>query len=228
MIDSRRRALLALLLIAPAPTLGVVLAIFVAPGPVGRAAWIAAKVVLYGLPAFWWLAVERRRISLSPLRRGGLATGAGLGLAISALILGIWFLFGERWVEGDHLREVAETNGFEKLPGYLLIGAWVVFVNSLLEEYAFRWFVFTRCRTLVPAVAAVFLSATIFTVHHVFLLAGYGVAAPLAIFASAGVFLGGLTWSWCYHRFESIWPGYLSHAIVDVAILWIGWQLISG
>jgi len=225
---SRRRALLALLLISPIPSIAVLLAVFVAPGPGGRVAWIAGKSLLYGLPAFWLLFVERRRPSLSPARRGGIRAGWYLGLAISLLIVGVYFLLGNDWIERDRIREVASTNGFDSLPGFLALGAWIVLVNSLLEEYVFRWFIFTRCRMLVPSLAAVALSALIFTVHHTLLLYGYGIEAPIIALASAGVFLGGLIWSWCYHRYESIWPGYVSHAIVDVAILAIGWQLISG
>lgn len=228
MPDTRRRALTALLLLSPVPTLAVILAVFVAPGPVGRIFWLAGKAILYGLPAFWFLVVERQRPSFSPMKRGGLGAGFLLGVAISALILAVYFLLGNDWIEKDRIREVADTNGFRSLLGFLGISAWVVFVNSLLEEYTFRWFIFTRCRTLLPSPIAVGLSAVIFTVHHTVLLVGYGIAAPFVLLASAGVFIGGIVWSWCYDRYESIWPGYLSHAVVDVAILWIGWQLISG
>jgi membrane protease YdiL (CAAX protease family) len=228
MAESRRRALLALLLIAPVPSIAVLMAVFVAPGPVGRAFWATGKVVLYGLPLVWLLFVERRRPSLSPMRKGGLRTGFLLGLLISMVIVGVWLALGSGWIDRARIREVAETNGFASLPVFLGFGAWIVFGNSLLEEYAFRWFIFTRCRALMPALVAVAASAGIFTVHHVLLLVGYGIAAPIVMLASAGVFLGGLLWSWCYHRYESIWPGYLSHAIVDVAVLAIGWRLISG
>jgi len=228
MDDPRRRAVTALLLIAPVPSIAVLMAVFVAPGPVGRAFWIAGKVVLYGLPVAWLLLVERRRPSLSPARKGGLGTGALLGLAISVLIVAVWLLLGTEWIDRARIRDVAATNGFDTLPVYLAFSAWIVLGNSLLEEYSFRWFIFTRCRALVPSPVAVVLSAAIFTAHHILLLVGYGIAAPVVALGSAGVFLGGLTWSWCYHRYESIWPGYLSHAVVDVAILAIGWRLIAG
>jgi membrane protease YdiL (CAAX protease family) len=222
----RRNALLALLLTAPVPTLAVLVAVFVLPGAVGRGLWIAGKVVFYGLPVFWLLAVDRERLSLSPMRRGGLAFGWLTGMLIAILIVGVYRLLPDGWIEPDGLRDVAETNGFATPLAFLGISAWVVFVNALMEEYAYRWFIFTRCRALMPALPAVLLSAAIFVSHHVLLLAGYGISAPIVALASFGIFVGGVAWSWCYHRYGSIWPGYLSHAIVDVAVLAIGWTLL--
>ena len=52
---------------------------------------------------------------------------------------------------------------------------------------------------------------------------------PAAVAAgSAGVFAGGVAWSWLYVRYGSIWPGYLSHAIVDVAVFGAGAALLFG
>ena len=45
--------------------------------------------------------------------------------------------------------------------------------------------------------------------------------------ASALLLIGGLSWSWCYQKYRSIWPGYLSHLLVDASIFWIGWQILS-
>ena len=43
-----------------------------------------------------------------------------------------------------------------------------------------------------------------------------------------GIFIGGTVWSGLYLRYRSIWPGYASHAIVDVAVFGIGWWVIFG
>ena len=70
-------------------------------------------------------------------------------------------------------------------------------------------------------------SALAFTIHHVFALkAQFGWSVTLI--ASLGIFIGGGVWSWMYARYRSIWPGYVSHAIVDVAVFAIGWMLIFG
>ena len=63
-------------------------------------------------------------------------------------------------------------------------------------------------------------SALAFTLHHVVALSAH-FDGPLVPLASLGVFLGGLTWSFLYLRYRSVWPCYVSHAIVDLPIFWI-------
>ena len=78
---------------------------------------------------------------------------------------------------------------------------------------------------MVGAIAAVVLSALLFTVHHVIALrAQFG--WNVTLLASAGICVGGAAWSWCYLKYRSIWPGYVSHLVVDATVFVIGWKLI--
>ena len=70
-------------------------------------------------------------------------------------------------------------------------------------------------------IAGIVASALFFTVHHVIAMAVFMDWLPVLL-CSSGVFIGGLVWSWLYARFESIWPCYLSHAIVDMAVFGVG------
>ena len=70
-------------------------------------------------------------------------------------------------------------------------------------------------------------SACGFTLHHIFALWAQFDWRVTAL-ASLGVFVGGLLWSWLYLRYRSVWPCWVSHAIVDVPIFVIGWWLIFG
>ncbi len=108
---------------------------------------------------------------------------------------------------------------------YLAGAAYWILGNSLIEEYAYRWFIFVQCERLMPSRLAVLASALIFTAHHIIALQVY-LSPALTTLASAGVMIGGLVWSWCYLRYRSIWPGWLSHIIADLAIFAIGWHLV--
>jgi membrane protease YdiL (CAAX protease family) len=115
--------------------------------------------------------------------------------------------------------------GFGTLGKYALLGAYIIFCNSLLEEYVWRWFVFRRCEDLLAGWLAVLASGLFFTLHHAVLLA-VEFDWKVATLSSAGVFAGGAIWSFHYLRYRSVWPGYLSHAIVDVTILAIGYHIL--
>lgn len=228
---TRRRALLSLLLLVPVPTLSVLTAMRWWPGPGGQAVYGAGKLWLLGLPVAWLLLVERDSVSLSPARRGGMATGAILGVAISVVIVAAWWLTSENDMFRDlripppMIRRAARMSGIDEPVRYLGLALFLTLINSILEEYVWRWFVFRQAEALLPAAGAVVVSSLCFTLHHVVSLRLQMPWGP-TILASSGVFVGGVIWSWCYLRYRSIWPGWLSHAIVDAAIFAIGWQLI--
>lgn len=222
---NRRRALLALLLLAPVPSLGVIMAMVVAPGPIGKTFFTIAKLWLLVFPAAWYLLVEKGGPSWSPPRQGGLAVGAASGVVLAGLIvLGAW-LFGVQDMNLTPLRAEVREMGLNTLIPYLAGAAGWTFVNSLMEEYVYRWFIFRQCESLVKGSAAVLASAAIFTAHHLIAVSQY--LDPLfTILASAGVFAGGLVWSWLYLRYRSIWPCWVSHVLADIAVFGIGWWLL--
>jgi membrane protease YdiL (CAAX protease family) len=223
----RRRALIALLLLAPIPSFGVIMAMVVTPGPVGKTIFTVAKVWLLVFPAAWYLLVEKGRPSWSPPRRGGLIVGAASGVAVAGIIVvGAWLL-GVQNMDLAPLRTEVQEMGLNTALPYLAGAAGWTFVNSLMEEYVYRWFVFRQCEALMNGWAAVIASAAIFTAHHVIAVSQY--LDPLLTFlASAGVFAGALIWSWLYMRYRSIWPGWLSHVLADIAVFGIGWYLLFG
>jgi len=223
------RALLGLLLIAPAPSLAVLAAFALEPGTTLAAICYAiGKIWLIGLPIAWLLWVERGRLSLSPLRRGGLGTGVTLGLAIGAVIWMAYWLIGRHLIDPESMRALAATNGLDVPWRYLLACGALALVNSLLEEYVFRWFIVGQCLRLMRAVPAIIVAATIFTLHHIISVQAYVDHWGLTALICAGVFMGGAAWSWCYARFGSIWPGWISHVIADLAVFSVGWVVIFG
>ena len=110
---------------------------------------------------------------------------------------------------------------------YLALATYWVFINALLEEYVWRWFVVRQCRKLMLPLAAVLVSATGFTLHHIVATQLY-FSLPLVLVAALGVFSGGVIWSWLFVRYGSIWPGYVSHVLADIAIFVIGYWLLFG
>ncbi len=225
--QAQHRAILALLFLVPAPIVGTAVGMVLYPGPVGSAVYGLSKLWMWVLPALWWLAVDKAKPGWSKPDKGGFAVAAGLGLAIGAVIVAAYFLVGSYMIDAEQVRQVAAGNQLTSLPRYLALCAYLILVNSVMEEYVYRWFIFRKFESLLPSWAAVFAAAACFTAHHVIAL-----VAQLGWFAgclcSLGVFIGGVVWSWLYLRYRSIWPGYLSHAIVDVVVLAIGYVLIFG
>lgn len=222
----KKKSALALLLIVPVPALGVLAGMYLAPGTLlGKGLFFLAKAWILTFPVAWRVAVDRQKLSWSPARHGGLGAGVALGVGISILIVGGYFLVGRSLIDPERLREIVGGIGLDS-PGIYLAGAayWIL-VNSVLEEYVWRWFVVSKLQDLCRAQVAVVLSALAFTVHHFVAMRAYFGGAMVTM-ASLGIFIGGAAWSWCYVRYRSIWSGYVSHAIVDIAVFGLGYHIL--
>jgi membrane protease YdiL (CAAX protease family) len=226
-MTTRQRSIRALLLLAPIPTLGIASVLIWWPGPVGRSLFSAAKVWLLLFPVLWHLGIDRGRLSLSPVRKGGLGVGALVGLAMAAVIGATYWLIAVPRIDPAMLRSEVADMGLATPSAYALGALYWIFINSVVEEYVFRWFVQSRCETLMPRWIAIGVSAAIFTTHHVVAMATF-LNPVLTALASAGVFIGGATWSWMANRYGSIWPGWVAHALADVAVFACGWHLLFG
>ena len=93
------------------------------------------------------------------------------------------------------------------------------------EEYVWRWYCFRQCEVLLGGAGGVMASALGLTLLHIIAL-GAQFSPVVTVLGSVGVFCGGAIWSWRFLRYRSVWPCYVSHAIVDLAIFILGYHLI--
>ncbi|MDA1194177.1 MAG: type II CAAX endopeptidase family protein [Planctomycetota bacterium] len=215
----------AVLIAAPAPSLGLLAGLHLWPGPIGNALYMTGKATLYLTPLIWWKLVMRVPFPVARPPRGSLRSGLLLGLALAGLIVAVFVGYALPRADPEVLRAAAARSGFDTPLRYARFAVILCGANALLEEYAFRWFLYERCKALVGRTLGVFLGALIFTAHHVIVLAAY-FEPPLVVLGSLGVFCGGVIWTWLYERRGSVWPGYVSHVLVDVALLGAGAWLL--
>jgi membrane protease YdiL (CAAX protease family) len=107
----------------------------------------------------------------------------------------------------------------------MIAAAYWILVNSVLEEYVWRWFCVKQCEILMRPSLAVLCSALFFTLHHVVAMRVY-LRTTTVLACAFGVCLGGAIWSAMYIRYRSVWPGYISHAIVDLCIFAIAASML--
>ena len=225
---SRRKSILALALLVPAPSIGTLAAMVLFPGTMlGKGVFAASKLWLFAFPVVWTKLVDRDRFGFSPARNGGVAAGVLWGLALGLPVLLGYFCFGGRLFDLAFFAAKMRDIGLGSLPVYLGGATYWILVNSVLEEYVWRWFVYRKCEALVKPSAAAMLTAMFFALHHFIALQAY-CSLPVAVACSLGVFLAGAVWSFMYIRYQSIWPGYVSHAIVDLCIFALGANMLFG
>lgn len=221
-----KKSFIALALLLPSPSIGVFSAMVLFPNSgLGAAIFFACKVWMFALPLAWHFLVARQDVGTLKLSARGLGIGTALGLAICAFIAVAYVAAGKLLLDGGLIQDQLTKVGFTAPIRYIGLALYWTLVNSLIEEYVWRWFVTQQFQRIVRPWLAVVLSGIGFTLHHIVAMHVYFGPAALAI-ASFGIFIGGVTWSGLYIRYRSIWPGYVSHALVDAIVFAIGYTLV--
>tara|TARA_B100000214_G_scaffold109184_1_gene77049 strand:+ start:358 stop:1044 length:687 start_codon:yes stop_codon:yes gene_type:complete len=190
--------------------------------------FIICKVWLLLAPAYWYLRFEKNSPSWSLPSRDGMAIGGISGIIMSIIIIVMWLLLGDT-LDTESMISELESTGLTNIRMYIAGMIYWIFLNSLLEEYVFRWFVTIKSIELLGSEnRAIILSAILFTLHHAIALHYFGFIWWQTVMASFGLLSAAAIWSWLYVRYRSVWVCWFSHAICDVAVFGIGYLIIFG
>jgi uncharacterized protein len=201
--------------------------------PVMQLAFGASKFLMALLPLAYVMWFERERLQLKRPTTSGLALAVLFGIIVAAATVALYGLWLSRSplladTPGRVLRMV-RAFGITTPGGFIAMGFFICVVHSLFEEYYWRWFVFGTLKRYVPVAAAMVLSSFGFMLHHVVILGVYfpGRFWTLALPFSICVAVGGGVWAWIYHKSGSLYAAWLSHALVDTAIMLVGFDMIQ-
>ena len=221
------RAIVAVALVGFVPSISIIGSLAYSENEIfSQVFFITCKAWIFAVPTFWFLRVEGNQWSRSPASRDGLKHGAITGLGMSSVIILVWLFLGDSIDRANMIAELEET-GLTDVRIYIAGMIYWIFLNSLLEEYVFRWFITTKGLEIFGnEFAAISLSAVMFTIHHTLALHLFGFEIWQTIVASFGLLCAAAIWSWLYTKHQSIWVCWLSHAICDVAVFGIGYEII--
>lgn len=226
-MELRNKPLIAILLVGFIPSASVIFGIEIIESELLSQLFFAScKVWIFLVPTIWYLKVEKNSISKKSPTKEGIVWGLITGIMMSLIILITWFLFNET-LDIDEMVDILQSKGLDNINLYILGMFYWIFINSLLEEYVFRWFITTKSSELFRSdVIGIIFSAAMFTLHHAIALHLFGFIWWQTIIACFGLLSAAAIWSWLYIRFRSIWVCWLSHAICDVAVFGIGYTIL--
>jgi membrane protease YdiL (CAAX protease family) len=200
--------------------------------PATQAAYTLGKIVQFSFPLVYLLIVDRGSLRAAAPNFAGLRLGLAFGLAVAAAMLVLYFGILRETLLGIGLavrvRAKLEEFGAATPARFLAFAAFISVAHSLLEEYYWRWFVFRRLRLLTPAAPAIAISSLAFMAHHVIVLDAYlpdhflSAVVPFSL----AVAVGGAVWAWLYARTGSLYAAWVSHLLVDVAVMVVGYDLV--
>ena len=195
----------------------------------------ASKFIQFSLPLAWILWVQKRKLLLSKPSGQGAWIGMGSGLLV-VVILGLayfGYLKGSSYLAATPLllREKLTSFGINTPVSYWSFAIFLSLVHSYLEEYYWRWFLFGELRNIIGIPWAIIVSSLGFMAHHIIVINAFlppELFWNVTLLFSLCVGLGGAFWAWLYQKSGSLLGPWLSHLIVDLGIMAIGWYIIMG
>jgi membrane protease YdiL (CAAX protease family) len=197
--------------------------------------YTVGKVIQFAFPAVFVALSERRSLRPAWPSWQALAVGLAFGLAVGGAALVLY----HSWLKHSGLlrdtpdKVAAKLRDLhcDTLTAFLALALFYSVIHSWLEEYYWRWFVFGWLKRHLGPWPAIVLASLAFMAHHVIVLAVYfpGVTKffTLALPLSLGVAIGGGVWCWLYHKTGSLYAAWISHMLIDAAIMAIGYDMVA-
>ena len=187
----------------------------------------AFKLLMIALPlVVWWAG----GYSLSAIRRlfgpvrTKLVAGLSVGLLMAAIILGGYYGFLRSTIDPVGILSKIHSLGLFRY--YWIMALFISLAHSLFEEYYWRVFILSQLARWIPGTLALSLIAGfIFGIHHIFAMLSL-FAWPIVALCVLSTMVAGFIWSRMRLGGYSIWDCYLSHVFADLAVMWIGYDLL--
>ena len=216
------------------PTLGAWIYFIALSGqPWMQPAYAITKGIQFGFPLLWVVVIQRARPAWPLRSTKGVGIGLAFGLSIALLMVaGYAFALHDmaimQTLDDGVTAKVRDAQA--ATPGrFLALAIFYCLIHSLAEEYYWRWFVYGQMRRVMTLGWANLLSSVAFTSHHVLVVWSYLRNDWWAVaLLSLGVAVGGAFWAWLYERSNSLLGPWLSHLLLDAAIMTIGYWMIFG
>lgn len=202
-----------------------------APATTQQSAGGGLKLIQFALPVFWVGLALKQPISGMRVTSHGLAAAVAFGAIVATAIVvahrPILASMGAWRIAEEAIERKVSGLGFISRGKFLLLSVFYTLAHSLLEEYYWRWFVFGRLKKHINTAGAIAVSSIGFMGHHIIVLAYFfGLFSPATWFCSLNVCIGGAIWAWLYNRSGYLFPIWISHAMVDAAIFFVGYRFL--
>ena len=193
----------------------------------GYAAKSAIKIALFLLVPFLLSRFVRDVdfFKLFRFRAKGFATALILGAGLYGLILGGYFLL-RNFIDFSGIVDSLSASAGVHRGNFLFISLYICLINSLLEEFFFRGFLFSNLKKLSSRSFAYGFSALMFAVYHVAMMIGW-FHPLLLLLVIAGLMAGGMIFNCLNEKMDTIFVSWIVHMFANLAINTIGFLLMG-
>ena len=142
-----------------------------------------------------------------------------LGAVIFSVII-IGYIVSKAFFDYSSLINSLSTDQKAGKESFIWIAMYIVFCNSFLEEFIFRYISFVKLSENIPKKIAYLFSSIMFACYHIFIIES-SFPTPLLLLSLLGLFLGGLVFDYIDEKDKSIYNSWIIHMFADLAIMTI-------
>ncbi|QIB69197.1 CPBP family intramembrane metalloprotease [Aminipila butyrica] len=185
------------------------------------------KIITFLFVPFYYGGVNKniKLKSLFVFRRKGMIHGILMGAGVYAFILACYFTIGT-FFNFSRVTEALNENMGVTRENFVFVAIYISFVNSLLEEFFFRGFVFTNLKRLGGRKSAYWISATAFGLYHIAMMRGW-FSFWLFILLLMALVGAGIFFNWLNEKQENIYNSWFVHMSANFSINTVGFILFG-
>ncbi len=172
--------------------------------------------VVYGV-----LFKEFKPFNLLKANFRGIKLGIILGVGIYILMVGFYFAVSNFMDINTTIKASLENNLGINKENFFAIALYVCLLNSFLEEWFFRGFIFNEFK-IISRKSAYFLSSLAFTVYHIAIMDGM-FNVFILLLAFLGLFVGGTIFNYLNEKNNNIYASWFCHMFANFAMNTIGY-----
>jgi membrane protease YdiL (CAAX protease family) len=148
-----------------------------------------------------------------------------LGILLFLFLLGVYFIFKD-FLDIDAIRLDFEVKYKITKDSLLYYGLYMSFVNSLMEEFFFRGFIFLNLKKLGYKKTGYITSSLLFALYHIANFQNW-FSPVLYILAIVGLFVGGTIFNFLDDKDNTFFNSWFVHICADLAIVFIGYMIFA-
>jgi membrane protease YdiL (CAAX protease family) len=153
----------------------------------------------------------------------GIVVALLLGGGIYAFIIGAYFALGGLFDFSGVASSLSQNAGVTG-DNFVFVALYISLINSALEEFFFRGFLFRNLRHN-GALFAYLFSSTAFALYHIAMMIGW-FSLPLTLLIIVGLIVGGVIFNALNERFHTLYVSWAVHMFANFAINTIGFILL--
>jgi membrane protease YdiL (CAAX protease family) len=141
-----------------------------------------------------------------------------LGLFLSLIYLSAFLIF-KNYLNLDNIANNLKSSADINSTNIIFIGLYIIFINSILEEFFWRGFIFKELNKK-NRISSYLLTGLAFSFHHVIFYYSW-FNLPITIIVTLGLIIYSLFASYIFEKYKDLFSCWLIHILVDIVQIYI-------